>query len=123
MAELARSAKGKITFWGEIDRQSVLPSPDPEDARRAVREVARHLYDPAGGIVAQFEFGAGANPETALAVFDEWDRVQAEALRAIGICGDENQLDFLRQAAEMDSPRDVIRSAAAWAIEEISRRE
>ena len=35
-------------------------APDPEDGRRAVREVARHLYDPAGGVIAQFEFGAGA---------------------------------------------------------------
>ena len=79
MAELARVAKGRITFWGEIDRQVVLPSENPADGRAAVREVARHLYDPAGGIIAQFEFGAGANPETALVVFDEWERVHGGA--------------------------------------------
>ena len=76
MADLARRAKGRITFWGEIDRQHVLPSPDPEAGRRAVREVARHFYDPRGGVIAQFEFGAGANPATALAIMEEWEAVQ-----------------------------------------------
>lgn len=78
MAELARVARGRLTFWGEIDRQHVLPSPEPQAGRDAVRQVARHLYDPAGGLIAQFELGAGANAATALAIFDEWDRVQAE---------------------------------------------
>jgi uroporphyrinogen decarboxylase len=73
--ELRDRAKGKITFWGEIDRQHVLPSKDPQAGRDAVRKVARYLYDPRGGIIAQFEFGAGAEPETALALFDEWDRI------------------------------------------------
>ena len=80
-AYLANKAKGKITFWGEIDRQHVLPSKNPQTGRDAVREVASSLYDPAGGIIAQFEFGAGANPETALAIFDEWKQVDYEAKR------------------------------------------
>ncbi|MEN8007694.1 MAG: uroporphyrinogen decarboxylase family protein [Candidatus Krumholzibacteriota bacterium] len=81
MGELARIGKGRITFWGEIDRQKVLTSENPEDGRAAVREVARHLYDPAGGIIAQFEFGAGANPETVMVIFDEWEKVHREATR------------------------------------------
>ena len=79
LEDLARRAKGRLTFWGEIDRQHVLPSLDPQVGRQAVRQVARHLYDPRGGLIVQFEFGAGAHPATALAVFDEWERVQAEA--------------------------------------------
>ena len=75
MAGLKQRVKGKITFWGEIDRQHILPSNDPEEGRKAVQKVAEHLYDPSGGIIAQFEFGAGANPETAIAVFEEWERV------------------------------------------------
>ena len=47
--------------------------------------------------------------------------VQAAVLRALGRSGDRTQLDFLRQASGMDSPRGVIRTAAEWAIEEISR--
>ena len=46
--------------------------------------------------------------------------VQAEALKAIGWSGDRSQLPFLREASKMKSPRDVIRSAAEWAIEKIS---
>ena len=78
LAELARLVKGKLTFWGEIDRQHVLPSPDPQAARDAVRKVAEHLYDPAGGIIAQFEFGPGTNPQTAIAVFEEWQKIEQE---------------------------------------------
>lgn len=80
LAELAEIARGKITFWGEIDRQHILPAADPEVGREAVREVARHLYDPAGGIIAQFELGIGANPETGMAVFEEWDEVSRGAV-------------------------------------------
>lgn len=75
MADLEKRAKGKLTFWGEIDRQHVLPSPDPETGRHAVRKVAGHLYDPAGGVIAQFEFGPGSNPATATAILEEWMRV------------------------------------------------
>ena len=46
-------------------------------------------------------------------------QVQAEALRAIGRSGNQDQIDFLRQASGVDSPRDVIRAAAEWAIKEI----
>lgn len=74
MADLARRVKGKITFWGEIDRQHVLLSPDPEAGRAAVRQVAKHLYDPRGGVMAQLEFGPGAHPATVRAVFEEWDK-------------------------------------------------
>jgi len=73
--ELARIAKGKLTFWGEIDRQHVLCADDPDVARREVRRIAQALYDPSGGIIAQFEFGAGARPATAAAVFEEWDSI------------------------------------------------
>lgn len=73
--EIGRRYKGAITFWGEIDRQHVLPSPDPQVARDAVRRVARALYDRSGGVIAQCEFGAGANPACVEAVFEEWDAV------------------------------------------------
>ncbi len=75
MGELAAIAKGQLTFWGEIDRQHVLPAADAEVGRAAVRRVASHLYDPAGGLIAQFELSPAANPETALAIFEEWEEV------------------------------------------------
>ena len=75
LERIARNVKGKITFWGEIDRQHVLPSADPQAGRQAVREVARHLYDPRGGIIAQLEFGLGANPAVVASVYDEWEKI------------------------------------------------
>jgi aminopeptidase N len=43
---------------------------------------------------------------------------QAEALRK---CGDRSQLSFLKEAAKMESPRNVIKRAADWAIKEINK--
>lgn len=73
--ELAAIAKGRMTFWGEIDRQHVLPSADPEVGRRAVRDYLQHFHDPKGGLFVQFEFGLGANPATVMAVLDEFRRI------------------------------------------------
>ncbi len=78
MEKIQQIAKGKITFWGEIDRQHILPNPDPRAGREAVRKVASHLYDPRGGIIAQLEFGGGAVPETVFAVYDEWEKISTE---------------------------------------------
>lgn len=75
MDHLAETAKGKITFWGEIDRQWILPDKDPQKARDAVKKVVEKLYSPAGGMIAQFEFGIGANPDSAIAVFEEWQKL------------------------------------------------
>lgn len=75
MADLAKRVKGKITFWGEMDRQHILTSADPEVGRRGVRKVVEHLYDPKGGVIAQLEFGPGSLPETVRAVYDEWSKV------------------------------------------------
>lgn len=61
----------------EKDRHHVLPSGDPEAGRKTVREPASALYDPAGGIIVQFEFGPGAKIETALVAMDEWRQITA----------------------------------------------
>jgi len=72
--EIGKRFKGKITFWGEIDRQHILPSKNGEDVREAVRKVKKFLYDNRGGVIAQCEFGTGARPENVRAVFEEWER-------------------------------------------------
>jgi hypothetical protein len=74
MAELSKRAKGKITFWGDIDRQHVLPSSDPLVGRNAVKKVVENFYDPAGGIIAQLWIDPGANLDTAIAILEEWDK-------------------------------------------------
>ena len=77
--EIGRLFKGRIAFWGEIDRQRVLPSGTEADARAAVRRVADALYDPAGGVIAQFEFGPSCRLANAHAVHDEWNRIASVA--------------------------------------------
>lgn len=65
---------GKITFWGEIDRQHLLAFGTPDDVDEAVRDVYASLWSD-GGCIAQCEFGAGAKPENVRQVFESWDRV------------------------------------------------
>ena len=73
--EIGRRFRGRITFWGEIDRQQVLASDDPEQASAAVERVARALYDPTGGVIAQAQFGPSARPENVRAVFEAWEQL------------------------------------------------
>lgn len=63
---------GKITFWGEIDRQHLLVEGTAEDIRNAVNLVHRTLWRN-GGCIAQCEFGPGANPENVYEVFRSWN--------------------------------------------------
>ena len=72
--ELGERFAGKITFWGEIDRQHVLPHGTTEDVYDAVRTVRRWLYRD-GGVIAQCEFGPGAKPENVYSVFKAWDEL------------------------------------------------
>jgi uroporphyrinogen decarboxylase len=72
--ELGRRFRGRLTFWGEIDRQEILAFGSTEDVVRAVSEVRAHLYAD-GGVIAQCEFGPGARPENVFEVFRSWQRL------------------------------------------------
>ncbi len=69
-----RPFAGKITFWGEVDRQHLLPHGTPADIDRAVREVHSNLWSQ-GGCIAQCEFGPGGKPANVRQVFATWDEV------------------------------------------------
>lgn len=69
---LGQQFRGKITFWGEIDRQHLLPFGSVQEIDAAVRRVYNNLYQN-GGCIAQCEFGAGARPENVLQVYQSWD--------------------------------------------------
>ncbi len=71
--ENLRPLAGKITFWGEIDRQHLLVEGTPEEIYQAVEQVRETLWRD-GGCIAQCEFGPGANPENVYAVFRSWNR-------------------------------------------------
>lgn len=63
--------KGKITFWGEVDRQYLLSRGTEEEVREAVRKVRRLLYEN-GGCIGQVDFGVGAKPENVVAALETW---------------------------------------------------
>lgn len=68
---------GRITFWGEIDRQQLLPGPDAGAVADAVKAVHGVLWRD-GGCIAQCEFGPAARPENVRAVFATWDALARE---------------------------------------------
>ena len=70
--EIGRQFAGRITFWGEIDRQHVMHTGTVAEVHAAVQRVIAALYRPAGGVIAQFELGADplANAD---AVFQMWE--------------------------------------------------
>jgi hypothetical protein len=76
---IGRQFKGRITFWGEIDQQQILPFASTAETRRAVRRVADALYDGHGGIIAQCWLGLDSKDDNVLAVFDEWNRISGDA--------------------------------------------
>ncbi len=76
---LGKLFKGKITFWGEIDRQHLLPEGSQQDVATAVKKVYKNLYSD-GGIIAQLEFGPGAKPENVKTVFETWQSLSQEVV-------------------------------------------
>jgi len=76
--ELGRRFAGRLTFWGEVDRQILLSRGTKDEVARAVREMRAHLYAD-GGVIAECEFGPGAQPENVLHVFETWRRIDEGA--------------------------------------------
>lgn len=72
LEDLARNFKGRLTFWGEIDRQHLLPFGNPEEVKNGVRRVRRALDDGRGGVIAQCEWGLNDPYENIEAVFETW---------------------------------------------------
>jgi hypothetical protein len=65
---------GKITFWGEIDRQYLLSNGTPAEIDQAVRSVHANLWRN-GGCIAQCEFGAAARPGNVRQVYATWKQL------------------------------------------------
>ena len=70
--KLAQEFKGKITFWGEIDRQNLMPFGTVEEVKEGVRRVRRALDDGRGGLIAECEWGIDVGAQNVAAVYDAW---------------------------------------------------
>jgi len=67
--ELGRRFAGEITFWGEMDRQQLLPRGSAAEIADAARRM-RAAFHRNGGLIAQCEFGPGARPRNIYAFFE-----------------------------------------------------
>jgi hypothetical protein len=70
--DIAKEYKGKITFWGEIDRQNILPFGSTEDVYNAVLRIRKTLGGDKGGVIAQCEWGKNNPIENIETVFQTW---------------------------------------------------
>ncbi|MBU4254776.1 MAG: methyltransferase [Acidobacteria bacterium] len=70
---LGRLFKGRITFWGEMDRQHLLPNGSEDEIAAAVHQLHASFFD-RGGVIAQCEFGLQAKPENVMYTQKTWSR-------------------------------------------------
>ena len=74
---LGREYGDYITFWGEMDRQHILPFGTEADVRAAVNRVATAMFrsKQPTGVIAQCEMGGVEPLENIIALYDEWAKV------------------------------------------------
>lgn len=77
MEDLGARFRGKITFWGELDRQHILAEASREEVIAAVKKVHRLLYAD-GGIIAQMEFGPSVKPKNVFTAFETWESLSGK---------------------------------------------
>ncbi len=73
---LAERFAGRLCFWGELDRQQLLPHGTPEEVRAAAGAMIRLFATPRGGYISQFELGSdvpAANLRAAVEAFISWE--------------------------------------------------
>jgi uroporphyrinogen decarboxylase len=71
---LAGKHRGRITFWGDIDRRKTLPFGTPAEVRTAVERVRKAFDYGRGGLIAQCEWEPKVPFHNVAAVFDQWLR-------------------------------------------------
>lgn len=70
--EIGRRFKGRITFWGEMDRQRIMPFGTPDEVREAVARVKRAMWDDRGGVIGQAELNKDVPLANVRAFFEAW---------------------------------------------------
>jgi hypothetical protein len=75
--DLGERFSGRMTFWGEIDRQQLLPNGSEYDISAAVQKIYENLYSD-GGVIAQMEFGPGAKPGNVKAALAKWNEISSK---------------------------------------------
>jgi uroporphyrinogen decarboxylase len=71
--ELGRRFRGRLCFWGELDRQHTLPRGTPADIQSSARHMKLHLEAVAGGLIGQGEAGVDVPLVNIEAMLSCWD--------------------------------------------------
>ena len=69
---LAERFAGRLCFWGELDRQSLLPRGTPGEIQQAAQMMMKHLARPNGGLIGQGEAGVDVPLENIEAMLSAW---------------------------------------------------
>jgi uroporphyrinogen decarboxylase len=73
VGNVAERFAGRITFWGEISRQDILPSGSPDDIKAAADMMKKFLFINGGGLIGQSETGGDVPLENIEAVLRCWN--------------------------------------------------
>lgn len=70
--KVAEKCRGRITCWGELDRQQLLPHGTPDQVRAAIAQMREHLYA-GGGLIGQSEPGPDTPFENIALCLNGWN--------------------------------------------------
>jgi uroporphyrinogen decarboxylase len=70
--EKVKKYAGKITFWGEIDRQKILAFGTPEDIYEAAEYMKKELFVNGGGLIGMSVAGKDVSLENIKALMNCW---------------------------------------------------
>ena len=71
--KVAAACAGKTTFWGELDRQYLLPFGTPDDIYRSAELMKKLLRVNGGGLIGQGEIGPDVPLENVRAMLECWN--------------------------------------------------
>ena len=77
--ELSRRFKGRLCFWGELDRQRLLPHGTPEQIKVAARKMVDLFWTGQGGLIHQAEAGPDVPLENIEALLETWEKLTGTA--------------------------------------------
>lgn len=71
--KVAEKYAGKITFWGEISRQTTLPKGTPEEILSCADVMKKYLWVNGGGLIGQSEVNKDVPLKNIEALVNAWD--------------------------------------------------
>ena len=74
--ELSRRFRGRLCFWGELDRQQLLPHGTPGQIRAAAQKMVDLFWTGGGGLIHQSEVGADVPLDNIRALLRAWKELR-----------------------------------------------